>query len=222
MRTRCAKRVLLMTLLVVAFTVPLATAQCVCCNPMEVGCTCDDFGCCYETPTPLVINLAGGPWRFTGPTHGVRFDIRAIGRKENVSWTTRDANIGFLALDLNGNGVIDDGSELFGDATRLSNGRRAGNGFAALAQYDLNSDGVIDNSDPVWPRLLLWTDNNHDGVSQPEEFERVSDSGITAIHLEHHWTGRVDPNGNRFRYAGTIDVGERVSTYYDIYLVLGH
>jgi hypothetical protein len=69
----------------------------------------------------------------------------------------------FLVRDLNGNGQIDDGGELFGDKTLLANGQKAANGFAALADLDSNNDGVIDQNDEFWSELRLWFDWNSDG-----------------------------------------------------------
>src|SRR4029077_5915698 len=124
-----------------------------------------------------------------------------------------------LALDLNGNGKIDDGRELFGNAMPLGQGGRASNGFVALAQYDWNGDGIIDADDPVWSALLLWVDTNHNGVSEPNELRHITQSSITAIELEHHWTGKHDQSGNRFGYEGHVHEGNRVRSFYDVFFV---
>ena len=63
----------------------------------------------------------------------------------------------FLCLDKNGNGLIDNGSELFGDQYG------AQTGFDELAKYDSNKDGIVNESDEVYSKLLLWSDMNKDG-----------------------------------------------------------
>src|SRR5262245_26889770 len=77
-----------------------------------------------------------------------------------ASGTSQDSAVALLALDRNDNGVIDDGSELFGTATRKRDGTLAKNGFDALAEFDLNGDGKIDERDAVYSRLRLWIDAN--------------------------------------------------------------
>jgi hypothetical protein len=167
---------------------------------------------------PLVINLHG-PYKLTGLEDPVSFDISASGQPRATGWTARDSDIAFLALDRNGNGQIDDGSELFGNATPLNHGGRAPNGFEGLAQYDANADGIIDVSDPVWSSLLLWVDANHNGISEPSELSRLADSPITAIETQHHWTGRRDQSGNRFGYEGHLHEGHRTQTLYDVFFI---
>jgi len=122
-----------------------------------------------------------------------------------MSWTDRSE--GLLALDRNGNGRIDDGSELFGNATRLSGGSRASNGYLALAELDSpifggNGDGHIDSTDAVYSSLRLWVDRNHDGISQPEELMTLTQAGIERIGLEYRRSPRTDRYGNRFRFVG--------------------
>ena len=129
----------------------------------------------------------------------------------------------FLALDRNGNGKVDDGSELFGNHTPLPGGASAANGFDALAQYDANHDGIIDVNDPIWSSLLLWTDLNHDGISQGWEIVPLNQSSVMAISLDYHWTGRRDVSDNTFRYESHVRMenGQHgdVRPVYDIFFV---
>ena len=141
----------------------------------------------------------------TGLNDPVWFDIDANGKLELMSWT--DRGDGFLALDRNGNGTIDDGGELFGTATRLANGARALNGYEALAELDTwgfngNRDGHLDSADAAFGSLLLWVDRNHDGVSQPEELETLAQAGIQRIDLDYTSSRRTDRYGNEFRFLG--------------------
>jgi hypothetical protein len=183
---------------------------------------CDlEWGCAE----PIVFNLGGGDYRLTGLEDSVAFDIFGVGPrggKPQIGWTERGASIAFLAFDRNGNGTIDNGGELFGNGTLLKNGAHAANGFDALAQFDSNGDGAIDAEDTVWQYLLLWTDLDHDGVSQPSELQRISFSAITGIRLEHQWTHRQDPSGNYFGYQGTFLEGQQHHLFYDVYFVIAH
>jgi hypothetical protein len=171
--------------------------------------------------SPIVINLGGG-YELSDKNDPVMFDIDADGTPNRLAWTAAGAPMAFLALDRNTNGKIDDGAELFGNHTPLWAGV-APNGFAALAQYDANHDGIIDANDPIWSSLLLWTDLNHDGISQPAEIMPLSVSEVTAIDLDYHWTGRRDVSGNTFRYESHVRMDNTrhgdVRPVYDIYFV---
>lgn len=106
----------------------------------------------------------------------------------------------------------------------LSNGTRASNGFVALAELDTNNDALIDENDTIWTKLLLGRDWSHDGVSQSHEIRSVTDSGLAAISLEHHWTGRRDRSGNTYRYESKVwirDTAKHVTArpVYDIFFV---
>ncbi len=175
--------------------------------------TCND-GC----QTPIVLSLRGG-YHMTSPADGVLFDIDADGTAEEIAWTEPNGNVGFLALDRNGNGTIDSGAELFGDSTMLTNGARALNGFEALADLDSNHDGRIDASDPAWQQLLLWLDTNHDGMSTAAEIVSIPSSGVSAISTDYQRSGKKDRFGNEFRYKGEFRLGEAWRTCYDVFLV---
>jgi len=183
----------------------------------------DQFAMCGSDPNgcaePILISFRG-PYRLSGLEDPVIFDINASGHAQTIGWTARDSDLVFLAVDRNGNGYIDDGSELFGNATPLIGGGRAANGFAGLAQYDANGDGVIDASDSVWSDLLLWNDRNHNGISEPTELQQIAESPVTSIDLEYHRTERRDQSGNRFGYEGHLREGRRVRPFYDVFFVL--
>jgi len=178
----------------------------------------DTFNSSGAGSDPIVIPLHG-QYTLSGLNDPVAFDINAIGHPQTVGWTARAADAAFLALDRNGNGRIDDGTELFGNVTPLPGGGRAANGFDGLAQYDANGDGVIDDADPIWNDLLLWVDENHNGISEPGELRHITDSTITAIELDHHWTGRRDQYGNHFGFEGRLHEGKQVRTFYDVFFV---
>jgi len=183
---------------------------------------CDLQWGCAE---PIVFNLGNGGYELTGLENPVFFDIFGAGPRagaRHVGWTAPASNTAFLALDRNGNGIVDSGGELFGNGMLLRNGQHAANGFDALAQYDNNGDGVIDDADPIWQYLLLWIDWNHDGVSQPGELQPIAVSSITGIELDHHWTNRRDRSGNYLGYEGHLHQGHKVVPFYDVFFVIGN
>ena len=105
--------------------------------------------------------------------------------------------------DLNANGTIDRGRELFGDQTLLANGQTAANGFSALADLDSNADGIIDASDTAFAQLKVWQDLNQDGISQAEELKTLDEAGITSINLTSTVRNQGQ-NGNTITSTGTF------------------
>jgi hypothetical protein len=139
---------------------------------------------------------------------GVLFDLNANGKPERLAWTAPNSDNSFLALDRNGNGTIDSGAELFGNATAQASSWQP-NGFAALAEFDRaasggNGDGQITSADAVFSRLLLWRDSNHDGISQAGELYPAGQIGVTAISLNYKVSARRDRYGNLFRYRSKV------------------
>ena len=112
---------------------------------------------------------------------GVYFDEDNVDLTEKTQWV--DADDALLAMDLNGDGVINDGSELFGSSTVLADGSLAKTGFEALAQYDSNGDMVIDEQDEKFSEMLLWQDGNTDGISQANELYTLEKVGVESISL---------------------------------------
>ncbi len=175
--------------------------------------------------SPIVINFDDGDYRLTGANSPVAFDMRGDGHPLRMGWTAAGADEAFLWLDRNHNGRVTSGAELFGNFTPLRNGNLAQNGFEALREFDNNNDGIIDDRDPIWSRLMLWRDLNHNGISEPGEIAPLEGSGVTAIDLNDHWTGRHDVWGNAFRYESLVSMANRSShrvqgrPVYDIFFV---
>lgn len=116
---------------------------------------------------PLVINLDGNIAELSDQTFF--FDIDADGEKDEISRLASGS--GYLALDKNGDGMINDGSELFGT--------RSGNGFADLAAYDSDRNGFIDEGDEIWNKLKIWM---MDETGKPQ-LVSLADKGVGAVCL---------------------------------------
>jgi Ca2+-binding RTX toxin-like protein len=136
---------------------------------------------------PLVLDLDGDGLELSAASGNVLFDHNADGIKTGTGWARPDD--GFLVRDLNGNGSIDSGRELFGVDTVKSNGQLATQGFDALADLDANGDGQITSADAAWGQLQVWRDVNQDGISQAGELSGLDALGITRIGLNGSSTG---------------------------------
>lgn len=156
--------------------------------------------------SPIVIDLARDGLELGPAGVGVYFDINADGVPDHLQWTRRGGDEGLLALDRTGNGLVDDGAELFGVGTPLVlDGGHAPNGFVGLAQYDLrelggNDDGLITEADAIWPQLRIWLDANADGVSTADEMRTLKSYGIAALETIPRINKRVDAAGNVIPY----------------------
>lgn len=137
-------------------------------------------------PTPLVLSFDRARVEFTQAPGA--FDLAGRDLSIETSWVS--ASTPWLAIDLDGDGRIDDGSELFGSMTRLPDGRRAPNGFAALAALDDDHDGRITRGDAAFDRLLVWSDDDQDRRSAASELRRAVDVGLVAIHLDYASSAR--------------------------------
>ena len=163
-----------------------------------------------ETYDPLVIDLNGDGIKGTNLDYSINFDLNSDGFKESSSWI--DSNDAFIAIDKNANGIIDNGSELFGDKS-VSNSvyaytnPTAKNGFEALSEFDSNNDGIIDNNDAEFDKLLLWQDKNQDGISQSDEIIKLSDK-VTSINLDYTKTNGTEISNATLNDSSVVNIGD--------------
>jgi hypothetical protein len=172
--------------------------------------------------TPLVLSFDDAPVAFLASESG-DFDLTGLGQSVASDWPS--AETPWLALDRDQNGRIDDGSELFGSAVRLSSGRLAENGFEALAELDQNGDRLITEADEAFSKLLVWSDRDASRSSSSAEIASASARRIVSIRLDFDRQRECDARGNcaieraTFRYLD--DAGrERSGRIVDVHLRL--
>lgn len=134
----------------------------------ETSSTAVHIGDGPQTTDPLVISAAGvtaslGTSRFA-------FDLNSDGRDEQINFPLSGS--GFLAIDRNGDGVVNHGGELFGAAT--------GDGFAELAAHDGDHNGWIDENDAVFGQLKVWTKD----AEGNDQLQGLATLGVGAIALQ--------------------------------------
>lgn len=160
----------------------------------RIGISLEELG--IKKVDPLVLDLDGKGIQLTEAGKGAIFDVTADGKLDSTAWVK--GNTALLTYDRNGNGVIDNGSELFGD----QNG--AADGFEELGKYDTNGDRKITILDPIFKALKLYRDLNGDGKMSKNEFSSLSELGIKALNLNFMRTS-ADINGNSLILNGSFE-----------------
>jgi len=155
---------------------------------------------------PLVINFDGASTQLTSTKFD--FDIDSDGKEDRISFV--GPNSGFLAIDRNNDNKINDGGELFGPET--------GKGFAELAKYDSDNNNWIDENDPIYNKLLIWS---KDGQGN-DELVSLRQKGVGAIYLGYQTTlfelnnrrnemqGLIRSSGIYVREGGTVGTIQQV------------
>ena len=161
-------------------------------------------GAGVQTNSPLILDLDGDGVETISVWNGTEFDHEGDRFAERTGWVSPDDAL--LVRDLNGNGQIDEGNELFGNNTLLNNGKKAANGFEALKELDVNGDGKIDSSDTGWNTLRLWQDKNANGKVDPGELLTLEEAGVKSpdvTYQNHEFHESMDENNNLHRQTGS-------------------
>lgn len=153
-----------------------------------------------ENGSPVIIDTKGIGFHFTDPTKGdyVTFDLKGDGSYKKYSWPKHDSGNAWLVLDRDDDGMIKDGTELFGNLTPHSDGGVPNhpnpNGFLALDWYDQPQQGgdgnlILDAKDAIWPKLKLWIDDHCYKTpdapchSLPQELHTLESEGVYSISM---------------------------------------
>ena len=150
----------------------------------------------------MVLDLDGDGVETTDTEKGTHFDHDNNDFAEKSGWVSKDD--GLLVRDVNGNGMIDDGTELFGNNSVLSSGQKAKNGFEALADLDNNNDGVFNSADTEWNNVKVWKDANGNGIADEGELLSLEQAGVAGINLGYTNSDFTDANGNEHKQTGTF------------------
>ena len=159
----------------------------------------------YHVYDPIVLDLDGdGIEAVAGAQfNGSLFDHDKDGIRTSTGWIKSDD--GILVIDRNQDGLINNGGELFGDSVTLKDGTQAKHGYAALAEFDSNSDGKVDSNDIDFNKLQVWRDLNQDGISQKDELFSLVDTGVKALNLTYKDTNTSLAGGNVLAQTGTYE-----------------
>jgi hypothetical protein len=158
------------------------------------------FGLAEQTTSPLIIDLDGNGVQTLSLKSGLHFDHDGNHFAELSGWAA--AGEALVVRDLNGDGKIDRGAELFGNHTLLKNGNKADNGFIALAEYDTNQDGRVDVNEAARARIQLWRDKNSNAQVDTGELMDFAQAGVASLTTRYTEKNHTDAQGNQHRQIG--------------------
>ncbi|EMF0720702.1 calcium-binding protein, partial [Citrobacter freundii] len=166
----------------------------------------DPLGPPADARSPIILDLDGDGIETTSSQNYTFFDHDGNGFAENTGWVGKDD--GLLVLDRNDDGSIDTGGELFGNNTRLINGKLAQNGYEALKDLDENQDGLINNLDSAWQQLKVWQDKNGNGLVDESELLSLDEASVAEITTGYQKSDYVDAQGNAHKQTSTITMND--------------
>ncbi|UKH16512.1 calcium-binding protein [Actinobacillus pleuropneumoniae] len=139
----------------------------------------------YDIYDPLALDLDGDGLETVSMNgrQGALFDHEGKGIRTATGWLAADD--GFLVLDRNQDGIINDISELFSNKNQLSDGSISAHGFATLADLDTNQDQRIDQNDKLFSKLQIWRDLNQNGFSEANELFSLESLNIKSLHTAY-------------------------------------
>ncbi len=168
---------------------------------------------------PMAIDLDGeGIETIDINNSQIYFDIDNDGFREQTGWISKNEAI--LAIDKNGNGKIDDQSEMFGSTEKT--------GFEELKELDTNGDGIIDSKDADFNKIRVWQDLNENGVTDEGELKTATEAGIKSILTNSYKMNEIN-NNNIITEKATVvyndgttkDLYDVATQYNDMYTVYG-
>lgn len=177
-------------------------------------------GCGLNPCSPVILDTTGHGFVLTDPEKGeyVSFDMQGNGNLVKLSWPKAGSGNAWLVYDRDGDGVIKDGTELFGNFTPHAdwNDKPNPNGFSALGWYDLpaqggNMDAMISKEDAIWKELRLWIDThcyktpNAPCQSLPSELHTLESKGINSLSLVVSASSKTDAIGNRYELSAPVN-----------------
>lgn len=154
---------------------------------------------------PLVFDLNGDGLNLRGAEDGVDFDMNGDGEQTRMGFIQGDDAL--LFLDTYGDGLVHDGTQLFGNQAGYENG------FEMLRAYDENGDGIIDENDAIFDQLRLWVEKDPNGVCDEGETISLREAGITSINLNYDNVRLDDGSGNIVGQTGSFTRSDGSSGY---------
>lgn len=153
-------------------------------SDITIGRLITEFGMQIFT-FPMAIDLDGeGIETIDINDSQIYFDVDNDGFREQTGWISKNEAI--LAIDKNGNGKIDNQSEMFGSTDST--------GFEDLRAIDSNGDGIINSQDADFNKIRLWQDLNENGVTEEGELKTLTESGIQSIYTNSYKINAIDNN----------------------------
>ena len=153
----------------------------------------------------------------------VKFDLDADGSKERTGWINPED--GFLFVDLNRNGVVDSGKELFGEKSGFGP-KEYNNGYEALKVFDTNNSGFVDAEDQYFKLIKVWFDHNSNGISEKSEIRTLNDLQITSFEVQPTSYQSKTGMGNYIpltaKFWGPEMCGDQGCHSYDVFFLTVH